>query len=151
MSDRGGIRGKPQASVHPVFAGRIKELRTQAAEQYSAATGEGQRPWQVPEGVGDLLDVPQLHQPAFDRTEANAEYAKLTRSVAEAGTVADIVALKLQIDYNAAEERAFRARHASLVRCLAHGHGRRYAYGQGRVFTNMETAVTDLIAGGGSR
>lgn len=141
------LQGKPQAQIDPVFADRIRDLQRGCGNQYASVRGEEQRRWQTPPGFsGDLLDPAELHRPAFDRTAMNAQYEAVTRSVEEAGTISDVIGLKLQIDYNAAEERAWRLRHASLVRCLYHSHGRRYGQAFGAPLNSVLEAVAAVIA-----
>lgn len=102
-----------------------------------------QRKWQMPEpgtwdlnlfhisgtpGTGSIKD-------AFDRTRPNKLYTRAllkgqpidAKDIAPAGEgrVADCQAMKIQIDHLAVQERAFRLRHATSVRCVMHAAVRR--------------------------
>jgi|JI9StandDraft_2_1071091.scaffolds.fasta_scaffold50658_3 hypothetical protein len=153
---QGGRTGTQMAKVHPVFHNRLEELKKQAQQAHNALQGRHQRVWQVPASLsGSLLDIASLHTPAFDRDPVNAEYEQATEDPQNAGTNGDIIALKLQIDYNASEERAFRARHTTLCRAMCLGHGRRIGQGQGTLWGDkdapggVESVVVAFIAAGG--
>lgn len=140
--------GQSKGKIHEVFKKRLDELTTNAEEQAKAGTGDGGRPWQVPtEQETSLLDVPKLHEPAFDREEANTNYAEIIKSGgAEAGTCGDTISLTMQVAYNAVEERAFRLRHASPVRQLVHGISSRKAHGNTKgVFGGITKAAEDIL------
>lgn len=144
------MRGTKKGQIHPVFAARLQELRQQASTIAGAYSGTAVRNWQVPSGLQtDLLVVPLLHVPAFNRQPINDNYIDAMKSSTDPGTVGDIVSLKQQLDYNAAEERAFRMRHASLGRCLAFAAGRRHGHGVGDVFPLVEQQAANLLAAGG--
>lgn len=145
------MRGKQKAKIHSVFSRRITELRDGVQAQADAFTQGGV--WQplVPaELVGrDLLDVPGLHDSAWDRNQINVNYDEVTQSSQDPGTAGDAASLKLQMDYNATEERAFRARHASKIRCLTHMHGRLNGHAKkAGVLDRVQTVATDLIKAG---
>ena len=154
MTAGGGPRGSTKASVSTVFTQRLRELQQNADDMQKAFQGEGQRTWQVPtELETSLLDIAKLHDPAFDREEINNEYQNATNDPTNAGTTGDVIALKLQIDYNAMEERAFRHRHMSLCRAMCAGHGRRRGQGRGILWTagkGVEREFTSIIAAGGA-
>lgn len=145
-----GKAGRQRARVDSVFAQRLNELKQDAAAQAAAFQGSGNRDWQIPAETRDLLDVPNLHQPGFDRTALNANYQECMQDPDDAGTVGDVISIKQQIDYNAMEERAFRLRHATVVRCYTHAAGRRFGLGAGRVFPNISKQASDAIANGGA-
>lgn len=146
------MQGSTKARIHTVFTRRISELRNVAGRIAAAFTGSGGRPWNVPEALAerDLLDVPGLHDDAFHRDELNINYADVVRSANAPGTAADAMALKMQVDYTAQEERAFRARHASVVRCLVHAHGRLDGHGKNGVFQAVQQQAEDVIKAGGT-
>jgi hypothetical protein len=131
------------------FKQRIADLENKAREQSDYFRRHGTtRPWHTPDAMADrdLLDVPALHEPAWNRDDANRIYAQdVLAATAEnkAGTQGDIIALKRQIDFMAAEERAWRARHASFARCAAHAHGRLDGHGapNAGVFSRVQTAA----------
>lgn len=145
-----GKAGTQKATVDAVFRKRLEQLRATAQAQAQAVTGDGARPWQIPEGTGDLLNIGNLHKPGFDREQLNTAYSECMQDVNDMGTVGDVVALKQQIDYVAMEERAFRLRHATSCRCQIHAAGRRHGQGVSRTFTNIEQQVSDTIARGGA-
>jgi hypothetical protein len=141
-----------KARVHEVFKKRLDELaeKSQLAEE---GLRGGQREWYVPSDLGaeDLFDIAKLHDTSFDRGEVNANYSQCFQSATDMGTVGDVISLKTQIDYNAAEERQFRFRHASVCRNLAHAMARRRAQGNGPTFAYVEKQAGDAIkAGSGS-
>jgi len=133
---QGGKRGTTKASVDPVFYDRVKELREQARTNLNAVRGKAQRVWAIPASLQtSILAVDKLHEPAFDRTKLNNQYTEITSSVANAGTVGDVVSVKTQLAYVAAEERAFRARHTSMIRAFCAGHGRKVGQGFGAMWS----------------
>lgn len=145
-----GIAGTQKATVSDTFRKRLEHLQKSAAAQAAAAQGAAVRPWQVPEGTGDLLNIPELHKPGFDRQALNDSYLQCLHDPEDLGTVADVIATKQQIDYVAMEERAFRLRHATVCRCLVHAAARRYGQGASPTFPNIEQQVSDIIANGGA-
>lgn len=146
------MKGTVKAKTHPVFTKRLDQLKEQAENLAKAFKGEAHRKWQLPNELEDkdLLDVPTLHLPPFDREPINSNYDDVVSSAASPGTSGDLVALKRQMDYNASEERAFRFRNATLVRCLTHGHGRRFGHSKDKgVFPTVRTEIDDIIQAGG--
>lgn len=150
----GGVKGQTKASVTAVFTNRLRDLHRQAKEAHNALQGKHQRQWMIPNDLqAEILDVPQLHFNSWDRTEINDQYEQVTISRAAAGTNGDIISLKLQIDYNAVEERAFRARHTTLCRVMCLGHGRRFGHGHGEMWfpgKGIEAEAAAFIAAGGA-
>lgn len=144
------MKGTVQSQTAPVFTDRLNSLQQQAGNLAQAYQG-GQRQWQIPPGLQgrDLLDVPGLHSPDFDRSAINVNYQTVVQSAANPGTSGDTMALKLQMDVNAVEERAFRFRHASVCRAIAHMHGRRLGHGGAGIFPAMRKQVEDIITAGG--
>ena len=90
------------------------------------------RKWHTPEQVTDILDVPSIDNPTWDRNELNTTYSEKIVGQAgdQAGSFGDAMATKWQIDFMAVEERAFRTRHASMIRCASLAHGRLDGHGQ---------------------
>lgn len=150
----GGPTGQTKGQIDEKFHDLLVSLRTHAAIAHNAVRGRHQTQWYVPPGLQTaLLDVAKLHQPAFDRTKLNDAYEAATLDPKNAGTVGDVISYKLQIDYIASMERAFRARHSSLVRSFCHGAGRRYGQGHGKVWDDqygVEAGVASFIAAGGA-
>ena len=76
----------------------------------------------------DVLNIPMLHL-AFDRELLNEQYRDFHKDGATSTTTGGAAVLKQQIDYTAAAERAYRLRHATVVRCIMHHSIRREAHG----------------------
>ena len=140
-----------KGQIHTVFFNRLQDLQTQAGQLADAHAGAGQRVWQTPAGfTNDLLAIGALHEPAFNRELINDNYLDAMKAADDPGTVGDIVSLKLQMDYNATEERAFRLRHATLCRCAAFAAGRRRGHRNYTVFAAVEQHAADMLAAGGA-
>lgn len=139
-----------KAIVDPKFEDRIKDLEQRAkdfSEHFRNHTKY--RKWHTPEKVTDILDVPSIDNPTWDRNSLNKRYSEtiVGKYGDEAGTMGDAMATKWQIDFMAVEERAFRTRHASLIRCASHAHGRLDGHGQqGKgIFTFLKEGVQSAI------
>lgn len=149
--------GTSKGQIDRTFSTRIDQLenvaQAAAAQFYDY---DGFRRWATPDEMKDrdLLDVPGLHEPAWNRDEINKKYSNevLNGPGPEGGTAGDLIAMKAQADFMAVEERAFRARHASLVRCCAHMHSRLDGHGQiGRgIFSFLRDGVQNAINKGRS-
>lgn len=120
-----------KSTVHAEFYAHVATLKGAAAAAGLAVTAGGQRAWAAPPPsawAGDPADVAGMTA-AFDRTAIGQEFASVYSDATTPGTVGDVVALKLQSDYVAGRERAFRTRHASAVRSAAHAAARRRGHG----------------------
>lgn len=139
-----------KGQVHPAFKKRLDELAARALNFAKAFMREEQRKWNVPDDMEaeNLFEIQSLHKPSFDRDSINANYSQCFQSVDDMGTVGDVIGIKFQLDYMAAEERQFRLRHASTCRCLTHAMGRRRAHGEGPVFPAIERQAGDAIKSG---
>lgn len=144
--------GTSKGQVDDKFTKRVNELEElarQMSEQFK--TWEGIRPWHTPKDLTDrdLLDVPALHNPCWDRNNINQIYSEkiLAGPGKQGGTSGDLIAMKWQADFMATEERAFRMRHASLARCAALMHGRLDGHGKEQVgvFSFFKQAVQNHI------
>jgi hypothetical protein len=147
--------GSTKGIVDSRFKDRIKELQDVAKKSADVfKTGTGFRPWHVPKDLDgkDLMFVPHLHEGAWNRDEINRVYSQqvLGGMGDGSGTVGDLMAMKWQADFMAMEERAFRLRHASMVRCASMAHGRMKGHGlsQGGVFDIIESSVKSFIDAG---
>lgn len=150
-------RGTSSGKVDPAFQKRITQLEERAkkiSEKFKSL--QGPIPWNVPDELKDkeLLDVPGLHGPAWDRNGINELYSNkiLAGPLKEGGTTGDLIAMKWQADFMATEERAFRTRHASFVRCAAFMHGRLDGHGKPKVsiFSFLKDGVQSFIDAGKS-
>lgn len=144
--------GVSKGQLDPNFSKRIEGLESRAKEQSEMFKTMGQfRPWHTPEELKsrDLLDVPSLHNPCWDRNNINAVYSEqiLAGPGKKGGTSGDLIAMKWQADFMSAEERAFRLRHASLARCSSMMHGRLDGHGRSgvSVFSFLKQGVQNYI------
>lgn len=145
--------GTSKGKVDPKFEDRVSDLETKAKKLADQFRNYGTyRDWHTPEKVGDPLDVPSLHNPTWDRNSINQIYSVdvLGGAGKAGGTVGDLIAMKWQADFMAAEERAFRTRHASLVRCAALAHGRMSGHGMAgkSIFSFLKDAIQTHINAG---
>jgi len=136
-----------RSRLHTVFQNLISFLKQANKTIANAQQCKNQRTWEIPDDfVGDVQDIPNIHKPSFDRTEINTNYLECHSGDAdnEAG-VGDAGSLKIQLDYVAVAERAFRSRHASHLRCLAHAAARYagHANDQG-AFSSVQNYAQDL-------
>lgn len=150
--------GTPHGEVTPNFQKRISDLENKAQQQsQNFRQSSGTRPWHTPNDMADknLLDVPNLHEPSWNRDRANIVYTEnvLSLEPKNAGTAGDIASMKKQIDFMATEERAWRLRHASLVRCAALAHGRLAIHGKTNegIFSMIKNVAENHIIGGTDR
>lgn len=143
-----------KGKIDPTFDKRVTNL-----EEFARATADSfkqayttYRKWAVPKEVKNLLHVPSLHNPAWDRNEINKLYSAeiLSGDPEKGGTTADLIAMKVQNDFLAAEERAFRLRHASYTRCVAMMHGRFDGQGatENGLFTFVKKSIEQIIDAG---
>ena len=146
------VVGKPQARVHEAFQQRLKEWRELAEKQIAAERGAEQPGvWQFPQlNAKYIWGIDKLHSPAWDREEINKNYEECFQGE-EPGTVGDVMALRLQLDLLAAEERAFRLRHASTARMMAHGAIHTQALAGGIVPDTVRQYVASLIEAGAQK
>lgn len=136
-----------QGSIAGVFSSRITDLEQKAQKIADAFRNSSYAEWHVPDDVQDPLDVPGLDK-AWARNSISQQYDKIVGTQGEgSGSVGAAQALKLQADFLAVEERAFRTRHASFVRCAAMAHGRLDGHGkQGRgVFSFIKDGLQTQI------
>lgn len=145
--------GTSKGVVDGKFTARVNELEQKAKKSAEHFRNYGSfREWYTPEEVKEPLDVPKLHDPVWDRNNINQKYSVdiLAGPGKEGGTVGDLIAMKWQADFMAVEERAFRTRHASLVRCASMAHGRLFGHGEtGKsVFSFIKDAVQTHINAG---
>jgi hypothetical protein len=142
----------PKGKVTDNFRKRVEELEKRAMEMATHFKNySSSRKWHTPEDLKtNLLDVPNLHEPVWNRDEANQIYCESVVTQDNPGTAGDIIAMKQQIDFMAVEERAFRLRHASIVRCATMAHSRLVGHGTPNygVFSMLKTAVDNRLQAG---
>jgi hypothetical protein len=146
--------GKQKGKVDSQFTKRIDDLEEKAKKcSESFKSMDTFRPWHVPKELGDPLDVPSLHNPAWERNAINQLYSEtiLAGPGKEGGTCGDLIAMKWQADFMAVEERAFRTRHASFARCASLAHGRLDGHGTATVgiFSFLKDGIQSQIDAGG--
>lgn len=145
--------GTSKGVVDGQFTKRITDLEKKAEKAKEHFKNHGSyREWWTPQGVKDPLDVPSLHNPNWERNNINQLYSSsiVTSNGEGAGTCGDLLAMKWQADFMAVEERAFRTRHASFVRCAALAHGRIEGHSKPEkgVFGHLKNTIDQAIAEG---
>jgi len=149
--------GVTKGFVDNTFSARVDELEEGArtlATQFR--TLDDYRPWTMPkvfvDDKRDVLDVPALDEPSWNRNTINYTYSEQVMSGpgAQGGTVGDLIGMKWQADFMAAEERAFRTRHASYARCASLMHGRLDGHGKENrgVFSFLRDGVKNIMEAG---
>lgn len=131
------------ADIDPEFQKRIDSMRTAAKENGNAIKDADNGVWTIPgQWKGSLFDVDALSAP-FVREKPNQDFVK---AITSKGTSGDCVASATQVDYTAAMERAFRARHTMRrPRAAAHAAGRLMGHGHTR--GPFGQAVLDYLRG----
>ena len=136
------IQAESKADIDPRFERSLRKLRDAAKREHDARTAGAQSPqWTMPllqdeepdEDAtgwdGNLFDLAGAAR-AFDRTAVNAQFVSAVADVAAPGVSGDLVVTTLQIDYMAAMQRAFVARHTMRrPRTMLHAMGRRGGHG----------------------
>lgn len=144
----------PVATIDPVFKSQLDQLKETGRRIYASTllghqsisdescdvSASKQRKWQMPsKWTWDLnlfhISGQKSIKEAFDRTRLNNLYVRALlkgapiddkdKAAAGEGRVSDCQAIKIQVDHLAIQERAFRLRHASSVRCAMHAAVRR--------------------------
>jgi hypothetical protein len=118
-------------SPDPEFLDQISKMEEASSAADKATTLKGQRQWMYPplQGWdGDPQNITGMNK-AFIRAHLNDLYKKILAQASPTGTVGEAMAVKLQVDYIAALERAFRTRHCSSVRAKIHAASRRRGQG----------------------
>ncbi len=167
----------PVARIDPIFLNQLAKLKNDSRRMYEAIVPASavQRKWQLPDpGLWDkdLFNLTGANgiNKAYDRTCPNRLYRRaLLKGPVEPdcqgggassgeGRVSDCIASKIQIDYVAIQERAFRFRHMTPVRCAIHALTRRRGHselndidagaGVGGIFTGMVKYVNNIILSG---
>ena len=143
------VNATPIGRIDPNFSRQLERIKLTDKTIYEGTLGTGHRKWQMPDGSPmsnspcvlawdyDLFNITGLMNP-FYRDCPNRLYVRaLTKGppvgvdAQEAaippgeGRMADCQVEKIQVDYMAAMERAFRMRHMSQPRSAAHAAIRR--------------------------
>lgn len=156
-----GNTRQSRAQVDATFVTLLTTMRDHAEALLNAATSGGAPKWFVPGEFQDSLINPvTLAGPGpdaggkFSRKAVNAQYESMVASYTEAGTTGDIISLKLQNDYVAMMERAWRIRHATPLRSHALSIARDFGQARGPIFTSNQGGIaataSDFIAAGSS-
>jgi hypothetical protein len=145
--------GTKKGVVDGQFVKRVDDLEKKADKAKTHFRDHSNyREWWTPQGVQDPLDVPSLHNPNWDRNAINQLYSDtiVKQSGSASGTAGDILAMKWQNDFMATEERAFRTRHASMIRCASMAHGRLDGHSQTDrgIFSQLKTTIDKALEEG---
>ena len=148
----GNGKGTPKASVKSVFRENAEALKKDAEKIEQHYKLEAQRQWQIEPlrgWSGDPLDIADITK-KFDRQEIDSNYQECLSDPNSPGTTADTQALKLQADWVAVQERAFRTRHATSIRAALNAAGRRKGHKneKGVIQTGVVKYIEDIIKRG---
>jgi hypothetical protein len=107
---------------------------------------QDQRMWMVPELNGASWDIPGWAA-AYSRKGIGDVYTQVLSY--PSGSAGDAMAMKMQSDYVATQERAYRLRQLSPVRACMHAAARRLGHGQDNgIFGRIDSTIQDVIAAG---
>lgn len=133
------------------FVNHMQVLQDTAEANGAATCLDGQRKWYYPPlngWSGNVTDITGMND-AFARDDLGTQY-QAVNTAASGGTIGESMVVKLQNDYIAAAERAFRTRHASSVRCRIHAASRRKGHGNSLgIFStngNIQGWLNNIIA-----
>ena len=124
----------PVAEIDPVFMSHINGLANTANTNGNAVLLLAQRDWNTPGTEfgwdGSQLDILGISK-AFSRIKINQlhDVVMTTAGKPGGGRIADSKCLKIQADYLAGEERAYRLRHATSVRTSILAANRQIGHG----------------------
>lgn len=142
-------QGNSSGQIFPGFSRMLSAFKNHAKSVVGGLRGSSQRKWFDAEK--GPFEIPTMHEGLFKRDDINGAYTECMKSVDGAGTVADVIVLKRQVDYMAAAERAHRLRQATPVRRLAHAAARRTAHGGNGTFAAVEQVLGDTLRAGSVR
>jgi hypothetical protein len=92
---------------------------------YMPQRDAGQGEWS-----GRLFDIEGISQ-CYSRKEHRETFVDCVKGGKASGRVGDLMVTELQGDWLAAAERAFRARHHTLIRAMTHANARRFGHQHG--------------------
>lgn len=133
------------------FLAQQEAARTYAEASSLAAQGADVRQWYVPDlGTGwdgDPFNMAGVAA-AFSRAEPTENYQAFF--FYQFGTAGDCVAAKMQSDYLACQERAYRLRHLTPVRASAHACARHRGHANAGVgvFARLTSHIQDVLVAG---
>lgn len=151
MPDDANKKPTPKGRIDSRFETRINDLAEKARTiSKNLQTPSEPRMWHTPSDMtNNLMDVPNLHEPCWNRDPLNSLYCDVVLSLDRGGVVSDLIGLKRQINFMAVEERAWRLRHATKSRCMVVAHGRLHGHGVERnVFTMMKNEIENIFLRG---
>lgn len=132
-------------SLDTAFLAHLDRLKTVADANADAVCAGTQRQWYLPpldSWTGDPYDIAGMNY-AFDRSALNAAYVAVVSDTLRRGRQGEAMILKLQIDYLAALERAFRTRQSSSIRAKVHAGIRRKSHGaSGGLYNTSNGTIT---------
>lgn len=103
----------------------VQDLKLAAASgaAQDSPTALGRRDWFIPQNLlgTTVLDIGSTKD-GFDRSSLGAAYSDIVLNAT--GSLAESSCVRMQSDWIAGCERAYRVRHASPVRCSIHAMGR---------------------------
>lgn len=142
------MTGKPtsKGNINSLFLQRLYEFREQAQQQAAAAANSAVRTWQVPAEQSTGMTAIAALRTGFNRDAVGQNFSALVEDGKNPGTAGDVVGVKVQSDYLAMMERAYLARHASVLRCLAHAAARRKGHGNSAGIFSDTSGVGRFVA-----
>jgi hypothetical protein len=140
----------PTGSVDDTFAAKLEDLAASAVNAGDAALNEDLRQWIFADDDawdGDPLDVADISN-LFDRSNLGEMYSEAFTS--DDGSAGDAEAAKIQSDYLASMERAFRLRHRTPISRAMNAASRKYGQGDDSVglFARTSSYIEDVLAAG---
>lgn len=127
------------AQIYPQFQDHLAAIAAFSNAAADATQLSGQRMWMLPPVSAQDTYYPGTWDGdpwswvsmiyAWNRAEINDDYSTIIGDPAQEVGSGEAMVVKLQMDYIATMERAFRTRHASSVRCRIHAAARRIGHG----------------------
>lgn len=121
-----------KAQVSPTFARNLEKLAEAGTNIYDAVTAGKQRRWIDLHSEGHDFDPiydPNGLSETFSRKEVAKDVYAATADGESPGVVGDLIAVALQGDYLACQERAYRMRTLAWQRAVYHAAARRGGHG----------------------
>ena len=165
------VPASPVAKLYPTFMANLSKIAEHSGAACDAAHLTGQRTWHYPPTCSTPTQYqPQPGDPAvpaqpsitcwsldpydlvtmrgpFDRTDMNRDYIIVIKRFLPKQRLGEVMVIKLQLDYLAIMERAWRTRLASSVRLKIHSAARRcgHSLGSGPYLGTMVNWLNKLI------